>query len=55
MNRIHKRVQVFLHSCNTTSIEEWSREIWREKRITEEGGKRLMDDLNAGVGGATST
>ena len=22
MDRIHKRVQVFLHSCNTTSIEE---------------------------------
>ena len=21
MDRIHKRVQVFLHSCNTTSIE----------------------------------
>ena len=22
MDRIHKRVQVFLHSCNTTTIEE---------------------------------
>ena len=22
MDKIHKRVQVFLHSCNTTSIEE---------------------------------
>ena len=22
MDRIHKRVQVFLHSCNTTAIEE---------------------------------
>ena len=22
MDRIHKRVQVFLHSCNTTSIED---------------------------------
>ena len=22
MDRIHKRVQVFLHSCNTTEIEE---------------------------------
>ena len=22
MDRIHKRVQVFLHSCNTTAIED---------------------------------
>ena len=42
MDRIHKCVQVFLHSCNTTSIEE-----------VESGA--LEDNLNAGVGGASST
>ena len=32
MDRIHKRVQVFLHSCNTTSIEKVDSGVLEEFR-----------------------
>ena len=44
MDRIHKRVQVFLHSCNTTSIEEVESvalEVFRGLQKRVEKGKWL--------------
>ena len=41
MDRIHKRVQVFLHSCNTTEIEDVElgalEEFWGLQKRVERG------------------
>ena len=52
MDRIHKRVQVFLHSCNTTAIEDVEPGALTEfgglQKNVERGG---VVDFEAGMGG----
>ena len=49
--RIHKLVQVFLHSCNTTAIEDVDlgalAEFWGIQKKLERGG---VVNFNAGMG-----
>ena len=51
MDRIHKRVQVFLHSCNTTKTEEVESGALAEfGGLQKEGGERRIAHFNAVVG-----
>ena len=55
MGQIHKRVQVFLHSCNTTAIEELESGALAEfGGAPEKGGERGVVDFDAGMGGYAS-
>ena len=51
IERIHKRVQVFLYSCNTISIKYMkSGGTGRVLGSTKKGGKREVVDDDAGMG-----
>ena len=55
MDRIHKRAQVLLHSCNTTAIEDVESGALAEFLGTSEGRKRGEVNFNAGMGRLAST
>ena len=56
MDHIYKRVQVFLHYCNTITIEYVElgalKKVWGHP---EEGGEREVVDIGNRMGGSDST
>ena len=51
MDRVQKRVQVFIHSCNTTYIEDMESGALAEfGGLQKEGGERRVVDDEAGMG-----